>query len=428
MMRSTRSSTLWRGRWTGAASSYSAGRSPARPRFARPRGPGSARVRRCVTTRSRSASPRATRRPAGRCSGPGSHRTSTSPTAACRTDACRSSGAWRRDDGDAPRGAPGRRARGCRSWRTRCTSELSGLDPGREYFFQFKYRDELSPHGSDAHRPGERGVGPLAGLRVRLLPGLGPRLLLRLPAHGRRGPRRSWCISATTSTSTGSTSSGGARKVPVPDQFRPECETLDRYRLQYSLYKSDPDLQRGPPAVSRGSSPGTTTRSTNDYAGAITGGRRRRHRAVPGAAGGRLPGLLRAPAAACRGRCRPAAPPLLYRRAAPGATWRAFNVLDTRQYRTDQPCGDGEFPRCPESLDPAVTMLGAEQEDWLLGRARRARSARWNVIAQQVMMAAARPRPRRPEDLLARRLGRLPGRAAADHRPSRRPRGCATRC
>ena len=62
-----------------------------------------------------------------------------------------------------------------------------------------------------------------------------------------------------------------------------------------------------------------------------------------------------------------------------------FSMLDARQYRTDQPCGDGEFPRCPESLDPAVTMLGAEQEEWLYDGLARSR-ARWNVIAQQVMM------------------------------------------
>jgi alkaline phosphatase D len=51
---------------------------------------------------------------------------------------------------------------------------------------------------------------------------------------------------------------------------------------------------------------------------------------------------------------------LLYRR----MTWgdlAEFSVLDARQYRTDQPCGDGEFPRCAESLDPEVTMLGFEQ-------------------------------------------------------------------
>jgi alkaline phosphatase D len=37
---------------------------------------------------------------------------------------------------------------------------------------------------------------------------------------------------------------GGFRGVPVPEQYRPECETLERYRLQHGLYKTDPDLQR----------------------------------------------------------------------------------------------------------------------------------------------------------------------------------------
>ena len=30
-----------------------------------------------------------------------------------------------------------------------------------------------------------------------------------------------------------------------------------------------------------------------------------------------------------------------------------FHVLDTRQYRSDQPCGDGTGPTCPERTDPA---------------------------------------------------------------------------
>ncbi len=74
----------------------------------------------------------------------------------------------------------------------------------------------------------------------------------------------------------------------------------------------------------------------------------------------------------------------LYRR----LTWgdlAQFSVLDGRQYRTDQPCGDGEFPRCDASLDPSVTMLGFEQEDWLRDGLERS-DARWNVLANQAMV------------------------------------------
>jgi alkaline phosphatase D len=63
-----------------------------------------------------------------------------------------------------------------------------------------------------------------------------------------------------------------------------------------------------------------------------------------------------------------------------------FAVLDTRQYRTDQPCGDGNKPPCDGVFDPAATLLGDEQERWLFERLAES-PARWNVLAQQVMMA-----------------------------------------
>src|SRR5262249_10270939 len=60
-----------------------------------------------------------------------------------------------------------------------------------------------------------------------------------------------------------------------------------------------------------------------------------------------------------------------------------FNALDTRQWRSDQACGDGMRSNCVEALDPARTMMGAEQEQWLYGNLADAR-ARWTVIGQQV--------------------------------------------
>jgi alkaline phosphatase D len=60
-----------------------------------------------------------------------------------------------------------------------------------------------------------------------------------------------------------------------------------------------------------------------------------------------------------------------------------MNVLDTRQYRSDQPCGDGSKTGCADRLDPSRTMLGAEQEEWLFKNLANA-SGRWTVLAQQV--------------------------------------------
>lgn len=63
-----------------------------------------------------------------------------------------------------------------------------------------------------------------------------------------------------------------------------------------------------------------------------------------------------------------------------------ITVLDTRQYRSDQPSGDGAYPRTPASVDPNTTLTGPEQERWLLQTLDQS-SAVWNVIAQQIMMA-----------------------------------------
>ena len=60
-------------------------------------------------------------------------------------------------------------------------------------------------------------------------------------------------------------------------------------------------------------------------------------------------------------------------------------MLDTRQYRDDQGCGDG-YKDCPAALDPARSITGAEQEAWLLDGFRRS-SARWDILGQQVFFA-----------------------------------------
>lgn len=84
----------------------------------------------------------------------------------------------------------------------------------------------------------------------------------------------------------------------------------------------------------------------------------------------------------------------LYRRI-PFGRLAEFMVLDTRQYRTDQPCGDGRKTPTAEVLNPQATLLGDAQEKWLkeqlLGS-----GGRWNVLAQQVMMARADRFPGEP--------------------------------
>ena len=62
-----------------------------------------------------------------------------------------------------------------------------------------------------------------------------------------------------------------------------------------------------------------------------------------------------------------------------------LNLLDTRQYRSDQPCEDRWGVACDTVDRHDAAVLGGAQEEWLMGRMR-ASEARWQVLAQQVMM------------------------------------------
>ena len=77
-----------------------------------------------------------------------------------------------------------------------------------------------------------------------------------------------------------------------------------------------------------------------------------------------------------------------------------FHVLDDRQYRAAQACpgknlggSNSVGPRaCPSLLDPRRTMLGREQEAWLAGGLQSSK-ARWNILAQQTLMAQSTQLP-----------------------------------
>jgi alkaline phosphatase D len=66
-------------------------------------------------------------------------------------------------------------------------------------------------------------------------------------------------------------------------------------------------------------------------------------------------------------------------------------LLDGRQYRTDQACGDAVLsldPPCADVVAPDRTMLGDAQEQWLYDSLA-ASTSTWNVIGNQVVLADA---------------------------------------
>ncbi|MFH9422920.1 alkaline phosphatase D family protein [Streptomyces sp. NPDC017529] len=181
---------------------------------------------------------------------------------------------------------------------------------------------------------------------------------------------------------------GGARKYTdrkLPARFNRETVTLEDYRLRYALYKSDPDLQ-----AAHAAHPFIVTwddhEVENNYADDISekndpkGEFLLRRAAAYRAYWENQP--LRRPQ-------QPHGPDArLYRRVHYGQLAQ-FDVLDTRQYRSDQAYGDGWHAPGPDSADPARTLTGKEQERWLVD-GWRSSSALWNVLPQQVTFSERR--------------------------------------
>ena len=76
-----------------------------------------------------------------------------------------------------------------------------------------------------------------------------------------------------------------------------------------------------------------------------------------------------------------------------------FLVLDTRQYRTDQPNNDRRSPLNFSAKHPDNSLLGRQQKNWLCGELI-ASDAQWNILAQQVMMGTVGTKSKDSDELL----------------------------
>lgn len=256
--------------------------------------------------------------------------------------------------------------------------EVRGLPPGRPFFYRFHLGDAVSRTGRTA---------TMATDPRRL------RLALTSCQHWEHG----WFSAYRDMIAEGveavlqvgdyiyekSFGSGpDVRAFGAPDPL-----TLDDYRARHALYRTDPDL-----AAAHAAMPFIVAfddhEVENDYVGdhgGVTADRTaflRRRTAAWQAYFEHMP--LRPSALRSGGRLQ------LYRRFHWGRL-ATVHVLDTRQYRSVQPCSDtkrgGQVVRgCAAVDDPDATVLGAGQEAWLdAGLARE--EAGWSLIAQQTLFA-----------------------------------------
>ncbi|WP_410787365.1 alkaline phosphatase D family protein [Kribbella sp. C-35] len=277
--------------------------------------------------------------------------------------------------------------------------DAAGLRPGRDYFYRFRTGRFISPVGRTR-------TAPAAGSAVA-------RLRFAVAncqdwQNGYFGAYRD--IAASDLDLVLHVGDYIYEYDPQQDAVRPhnassgtaaganQLITLADYRNRHALYKSDPALQAAHAAL-----PFISTwddhETENNYAGLVD-----EQDAPPWHQTPEQFKLQRAAAyqawyehTPVRATNRSGWSDLrIYRRFDFGTLLR-LNVLDTRQYRTDQPGGGLPTGGLPSDFGPQAlgdtnvtgTLTGPVQEKWLLDGLRTSHS-RWNVLGQQVMMAPTR--------------------------------------
>jgi alkaline phosphatase D len=257
--------------------------------------------------------------------------------------------------------------------------EVNGLEPGREYWYRFRAGDELSQTGRTKTAP--PAGAPVDRLRFGVC-GCNHYEMGYFTAFRRIAEERFDFVFHTGDYIYEGRADGG-RGDRVRQHNGHEPYTLADYRNRYALYKSDRDL-----TAAHASAPFLMSwddhEVENNYAGDFD------EKGTP-------PEIFRLRRAAAyqayyemmplRADTLPSGSYMrIYRRLQFGSLID-FSVLDTRQWRTDQACGDGSHTGCAEALDPARTIMGAEQEKWLFDNLANVK-AKWTVIGQQVPIFA----------------------------------------
>jgi len=255
-------------------------------------------------------------------------------------------------------------------------ADVDGLAPDRWYFYRFRSGEATSATG-----------------RLRTAPSAGATTPLRFAVascqHYEQGLYTAYAHMAREELDL-VTHLGDYiyEYATIPGRVREhaalEIRTLDDYRRRYALYKSDPLLQ-----AAHHRCPWVVTwddhEVDNNYAGTF---------GENGMESDEQMRLRRAAAYQAWWEHQPVRVPRARSWADLDITrtfdWGAlarFWVLDGRQYRTRQACnGTNDVVPCGDWADPARTMLGQRQERWLTDGLASSR-ARWQVLANQVMMA-----------------------------------------
>ncbi|UWP83854.1 alkaline phosphatase D family protein [Dactylosporangium fulvum] len=252
-----------------------------------------------------------------------------------------------------------------------------GLDPDAEYYYRFRAQGHISPVGRTRTAPAVTTLGRDFTMAFascahfesgyytayRRMADDRPDLILHLGDY---------------------IYEGGAGSSGVRQHLGSEIVSLADYRRRYAQYKSDPDLQAAH-AVAPWLVVPDDHEVENNYAGMVradsspaltTAQWTARRTAAYQAYYENMP--LR-PANKNSGNTIQ-----LYRRVRWGQL-ATFHMLDTRQFRNDQACGDG-WKVCADADLASRSLPGTAQENWLLDGLGQ-RLSNWDIIGQQVFFA-----------------------------------------
>jgi alkaline phosphatase D len=267
-------------------------------------------------------------------------------------------------------------------------ARVGGLEPDERYYYRFETRDRHSPVGrfqtalpADSNRPvkfafyscSEYSHGYFNAFEVMARDDIDFVVCLGDYVYGE--------AYHSVAGGTGVRDDAIGEPNPTNPDIASEALTLADYRAKYALYRSDKtlrDLHARFPMVAIWDD----HEVQDNYAGAAPGGgldASKRYSTARKNAGYRA--YFEAMPFFAAGGDR------IYRSERHGRNVDLI-LLDQRQYRADQPCGDAVAPPCAD-WDQPRPFLGTKQMSWLKKRLRSSK-ARWKVIGSQTMMMPAK--------------------------------------
>ena len=269
--------------------------------------------------------------------------------------------------------------------------DVTGLRPGREYFYRFRQGRHVSPVGRTRTAPHPASMPAALAMSFascaqlehgwftgyRRMAEDEPELVLHLGDY-----------LYEYSPGTVPAASGNVRRHEGP-----ETTSLADYRRRHAQYKTDTDLQ-----LLHATAPWLVVLDDHEVSDNWADETPRTAASAPYFLDRRAAALQayyeNMP---LRRTARPHGVDMSLHRRVRWGRLATFHMLDTRQYRDDQSCGDGQG-LCDAAADPARSILGAEQEAWLADGFR-ASAQVWDVLGQQVPFARVDSSPTPDERL-----------------------------